>query len=288
MKLLAAIGAVAAVLVVLPLVMVLIAAGIVAPAVVAGVLCGPTTPAAEDLPSGGWRPPLTSRYRLTSPYGRRLHPVDHVWRLHTGQDLAGHPAGSAVVAAAGGTVAAAGWGGPYGNRVILSHGNQISTMYGHLARIDPRIRPGGVVAAGQRLGVEGSTGTATGIHLHFQIERSGRPVDPVRFMRDQGVRLDGRAVRGDARIRVSRSATVRGLDTDAGEGGIGFDLPKPGSAAAGLAAQSAAADPGPDREAVPGRRPRSTGFRGRCSPGSAWKKPGTAATTGPAPPAHKA
>jgi hypothetical protein len=166
---------------------------------------------------------------LTSPYGRRLHPVDHVWRLHTGQDLAATPAGSAVVAAAGGTVAAAGWAGPYGNRVILSHGDQISTLYGHLARIDPRIRPGGVVAAGQRLGVEGSTGTTTGIHLHFQIERSGRPVDPLRFLRDQGVRLDGRTVRGDARLPASRGATVRGVDTDAGEGGIGFDLPKPGT-----------------------------------------------------------
>ena len=287
MKLLAAIGAVAAVLVVLPLVMVLIAAGIVAPAVVAGVLCGPTTPAAEDLPSGGWRPPLTSRYRLTSPYGRRLHPVDHVWRLHTGQDLAGNPAGSAVVAAAGGTVTAAGWGGAYGNRVILSHGSQISTMYGHLARIDPRIRPGGAVAAGQRLGVEGSTGTATGIHLHFQIERYGRPVDPVRFMRDHGVRLDGRAVRGDARVRAPQRH------------GGGAGRPMPGRAGSGSTCPSRVrrgrthctirrCRSRPGSRNCTGTRPTGTGFRGRCSPGSAWKKPGTAATTRPAPPAHKA
>ena len=229
MKLLAAIGAVAAVLVVLPLVMVLIAAGIVAPAVVAGVLCGPTTPAAEDLPSGGWRPPLTSRYRLTSPYGRRFHPVYRQWRLHTGQDLAAIPAGSAVVAAGGGSVTAAGRGGAYGNRIIVDHGGGITSMYGHLARIDPRIRPGATVTTGQRLGVEGATGTATGIHLHFQIERDGTPIDPVRFMHDHGAPLNGRAVRSDAGVRAPVSTALAGLNTDAGEGGIGFDLPKPGS-----------------------------------------------------------
>jgi hypothetical protein len=85
--------------------------------------------------------------------------------------------------------------------------------------------------AGQRLGVEGSTGTATGIHLHYQIERGGQPINPVKFMRNHGAPLDGRAVPTPkaTTTRTDSTRTVAGLRTDAGEGGIGFDLPKPGT-----------------------------------------------------------
>jgi hypothetical protein len=95
---------------------------------------------------------------------------------------------------AAGTVTAAGDRGGYGNAVDVDHGAGIVSRYAHLARITPTIRPGTTVTAGQVLGVEGSTGTSTGNHLHFEILINGTPVDPVPFMADRGAPLDGRAV----------------------------------------------------------------------------------------------
>ena len=86
------------------------------------------------------------------------------------------------------------WDRDYGNIVSLRHGNRVVTRYGHLASIDPNIVPGAGVGIGQRIGIEGSTGTSTGLHLHFQVEVNRTPVNPVRFMADRGAPLDGKAI----------------------------------------------------------------------------------------------
>lgn len=110
--------------------------------------------------------------------------------------------------------------GGYGNAVDIDHGAGITSRYAHLARINPTIRPGATVTAGQVLGVEGSTGTSTGNHLHLEILINGDPVDPVPFMAERGAPLDGRAVAPTPhRRRPGRS------------GGIGFDLPPAGTPA---------------------------------------------------------
>ena len=178
--------------------------------------CATTVPV-----SGQWRPPFQQAYTRTSAFGMRFHPTKHVWKLHSGTDLASLPAPGPVVAAAAGTVTSAGLRGGYGNAVDIEHGGGLTSRYAHLARINPAIRPSAPVAVGQVLGTEGATGTVDGNHLHFEILRSGTPLDPVPFMADHGAPLDGRAVAPAA----SNSST---LPADV-EGGIGFALPRAGT-----------------------------------------------------------
>jgi len=140
--------------------------------------------------SGDWRVPFVdTSYLISSGFGMRFHPVRHVWALHNGVDLAAPQ--TTVVAASTGTITAAGWDTSFGNRVIIDHGHGVSTLYGHLAQIDPTIRIGLSVAIGQPLGIEGATGYATGIHLHFTITINGTDIDPVPFMLDHGAPLNG-------------------------------------------------------------------------------------------------
>ena len=140
---------------------------ILAPAAVTTIDCGSDVPGAA---TGEWRPPFQQRYALTSPFGRRFHPIYKEWRLHTGQDLSSLPDAGPVVAAAAGIVISADWDRNYGNIVSLRHGDGVVTRYGHLASIDRDIIPGARIGIGQRVGMEGSTGTSTGLHLHFQVE----------------------------------------------------------------------------------------------------------------------
>jgi len=100
--------------------------------------------------------------------------------FHTGLDY-GLPLGTAIDAAAGGTVVAAGWDTTgFGNRVIVDHGNGVRTLYGHLQKVE--VQPGDVVAAGQEIGLSGSTGNSSGPHLHFGVEKDGQWVDPTPYL----------------------------------------------------------------------------------------------------------
>src|SRR5215203_3851602 len=197
-----------------PLFIALIVAGIIAPAEVSTIDCRQHAPVAAGR---DWRPPFQQRYTLTSPFGRRYHPIYKRWRQHTGQDLVSLPGAGPVVAASSGTVISARAEPVYGNIITLRHGGGIRSRYGHLASIDPKIGPGAVVTIGQQLGVEGSTGTSTGLHLHFQVEINGTPVDPVPFMADRDAPLDGEAVAPSRDGTSPASRTIRG---DVPEGGV--------------------------------------------------------------------
>ncbi len=110
---------------------------------------------------------------VTSPFGVR-------WgRMHEGIDIAA-PVGTAIRAAAGGTVIHAGWLGGYGNLVIIDHGNGIATAYGHQSSV--AVGSGQAVAQGQTIGYVGSTGHSTGPHLHFEVRVNGAPVDPLGYL----------------------------------------------------------------------------------------------------------
>lgn len=113
---------------------------------------------------------------ITSRFGYRFHPVLRYRRLHTGVDI-GAGYGSPVYAAESGEVFHASWRGGYGKCIILLHGGEMSTLYGHLSQIN--VRPGQFVRRGQRIGAVGSTGMSTGPHLHFEVRRNGRPVNPL-------------------------------------------------------------------------------------------------------------
>lgn len=117
--------------------------------------------------------------RITSPFGYRQHPILGYRKLHTGMDF-GAPTGTPIYAADSGTVITAGWNGGYGNCVIIDHGGGISTLYGHASEL--YVAPGQTVQRGQPVAAVGSTGLSTGPHLHFEVRRSGEPVDPAPYI----------------------------------------------------------------------------------------------------------
>jgi murein DD-endopeptidase MepM/ murein hydrolase activator NlpD len=113
---------------------------------------------------------------ITSRFGSRYHPVLHRTRMHTGVDIgAGH--GSAIYAADGGEVIFAGYRNGYGNTVLVDHGGGVVTLYGHCSSLGVSV--GQSVRKGQVIARVGSTGLATGPHLHFEVRRNGTPVDPL-------------------------------------------------------------------------------------------------------------
>jgi murein DD-endopeptidase MepM/ murein hydrolase activator NlpD len=106
--------------------------------------------------------------RITSGFSlARFHPFLQTWRAHKGVDFAA-PSGTPVHAAASGKVTVAGWQGGYGKVVMLQHAGAYSTVYGHLSRFAPGVRPGSHVSQGDVIGYVGMTGWATGPHLHYE------------------------------------------------------------------------------------------------------------------------
>jgi murein DD-endopeptidase MepM/ murein hydrolase activator NlpD len=106
---------------------------------------------------------------------------------HTGIDF--HAASGTAVRAVGvGTVVQAGWGGAYGNQVVIRMADGMYTQYGHLSSIGVSV--GQTVVPGQQIGLSGATGNVTGAHLHFEARTSpdyGSDVDPVTYLRKHGV-----------------------------------------------------------------------------------------------------
>jgi murein DD-endopeptidase MepM/ murein hydrolase activator NlpD len=110
---------------------------------------------------------------LTSGFGPR-------WgRMHEGIDIAGG-SGTPIAAAATGTVISAGWSGGYGQLVVLDHGNGLSTAYAHLSSI--AVSAGQTVPQGSVVGGMGTTGSSTGVHLHFEVRVNGSAVDPLGYL----------------------------------------------------------------------------------------------------------
>ena len=114
--------------------------------------------------------------RMTSGFGNRFHPILGYVRFHDGVDLAAS-AGTPIVAAADGRVVGAGWRGGYGQQVQIAHPDGVQTLYGHMSRI--AAYAGELVHKGQVIGYVGSTGLSTGPHLHFEVTKNGRPVNPM-------------------------------------------------------------------------------------------------------------
>lgn len=103
-------------------------------------------------------------------------------RLHNGLDLA-NPGGGFVYAAGDGWVRFAGWRGGYGNVIEIDHGRGVRTLYAHLSEIDPDLREGSFVSAGEAVARMGMTGNATGVHLHYEVWIDGMLVDPLNYGR---------------------------------------------------------------------------------------------------------
>lgn len=117
--------------------------------------------------------------RLGSSFGNRVDPFNKHLAFHSGLDFSVR-SGTKVVAAAGGRVRSAQSHNGYGKLLEIDHGNGLVTRYAHLSRF--YVKAGDVVTPGQRVAAVGSTGRSTGPHLHFEVLRHGRFVDPQRFL----------------------------------------------------------------------------------------------------------
>ncbi len=124
------------------------------------------------------RSPL--RYRRISSYFSkgRYHPILKKYRPHHGIDYAA-PTGTPVESAGSGRVTFAGWKRGYGNFVTIKHNNSFETSYGHFSRIKKGIKKGVKVAQAQVIGYVGSTGISTGPHLHYEVRRGKKLINPL-------------------------------------------------------------------------------------------------------------
>ncbi len=108
---------------------------------------------------------------------------------HTGQDFI-VPTGTPVHAVSAGTVVTAGWGGAYGNQVVIQHSDGKYSQYAHMSSLKASV--GQTVTEGQEIGISGATGNVTGPHVHFEIRTTpdyGSDIDPVAYLRAHGVNL---------------------------------------------------------------------------------------------------
>lgn len=115
----------------------------------------------------------------SSGFGWRDDPIRHTRRFHSGTDYRGKP-GTPIVAAGDGVVTFAGRMGGYGNMVEIDHGGGVITRYAHMRKIETQ--KNATITAGERIGQVGSTGRATGPHLHFEVRLDGAPVSAITAM----------------------------------------------------------------------------------------------------------
>jgi murein DD-endopeptidase MepM/ murein hydrolase activator NlpD len=118
---------------------------------------------------------------ITSSFGWRRHPVTGVRALHSGVDI-GSPVGTVIRATADGEVTAAGWDGGYGLRVVIDHGYDIETLYGHCSKVEVKV--GQRVQRGDVIARVGDTGVSTGPHVHYEVRINGKPTDPAPYLPD--------------------------------------------------------------------------------------------------------
>jgi len=124
--------------------------------------------------------PAPGYFTVTSPFGMRLHPILKVQKMHTGIDLR-VPSKSKVVAANAGKVIMSGWYGGYGNVIMIDHGGEIVTLYGHNSSLV--VKNGSYVKKGQLIAYSGSTGNSTGPHVHFEVRVNGKYVNPMAWLK---------------------------------------------------------------------------------------------------------
>ena len=130
---------------------------------------------ARKLPFGNPSPESS----ITSRFGNRTDPFLGRLALHAGIDFRA-PTGTEVHSTGAGTVVVAGRNGGYGNMVEIDHGNGLTTRYAHLSRL--LVKVGDHVEAADPVGLSGTTGRSTGPHLHYEVRRGGKAIDPMRFL----------------------------------------------------------------------------------------------------------
>jgi murein DD-endopeptidase MepM/ murein hydrolase activator NlpD len=131
------------------------------------------SPTGRSMRKAFLRVPLNARVSSSFNLQRR-HPVLNVVRPHEGTDYAAPP-GTPIKAVGNGRIKFAGWKGGYGRTVVLSHGDNITTLYAHMSKLGKGIKNGGRVKQGETIGYVGSSGMVTGPHLHYEFRVNGAP-----------------------------------------------------------------------------------------------------------------
>ncbi|MFD3932407.1 peptidoglycan DD-metalloendopeptidase family protein [Streptomyces sp. NPDC058614] len=142
------------------------------------------TPATDTASSSGYTLPVEG-----ATVGTAYKTAGSMWSsgYHTGVDFV-VPTGTTIKSIAAGTVVSAGWGGAYGNQVVIQHADGQYSQYAHMSSLS--VSAGQTVTEGQQIGLSGATGNVTGPHLHFEIRTTpdyGSDVDPVAYLRAHGV-----------------------------------------------------------------------------------------------------
>ena len=119
--------------------------------------------------------PLSWRINVSSPFGARVDPIRHEWGEHQGVDFQA-PIGAIILSSASGVVEKVGWEGAYGNSVLINHGEGYATRYAHASEI--LVTPGMKVGRQMPIAKVGNSGRSTGSHLHFEILKDGKSVNP--------------------------------------------------------------------------------------------------------------
>jgi len=128
--------------------------------------------------------------RITSRFDpNRMHPVLNQVRAHRGVDY-GSPYGSPIYATADGVIKSSGVQSAYGNRVVIQHGQNISTLYAHMSKIEKGIKKGKRVSRGDVIGYVGNTGRVTGTHLHYEFLENGVHKDPLKVSLPESAPID--------------------------------------------------------------------------------------------------
>ena len=159
------------------------------------------------------RSPLNYR-RISSGFSRaRRHPVTRKVVPHHGVDFAAG-SGTPITATADGRVVSVGWDGPLGQAVRLRHGSEYVTVYGHMRSFARGIKTGVEVLQGQVIGYVGSTGRATGPHLHYTVLQHGRPINPMTIKNPSVDPLDDRMLPRLAESRRRYSPVLAAIRTE--------------------------------------------------------------------------
>lgn len=153
---------------------------------------------------------LTSRFTM-----RRKHPILGYTRPHMGVDY-GAPTGTPVKAVGDGVVTKRGWGGGYGNQVIVKHVAGLESMYSHLSGYARGLRQGQKVRQGQVIGFVGSTGLATGPHLDFRLRQNGNFINPTKAINPRGAPVSKKSRAEFEKVMAQELAYLKGRKSLAG------------------------------------------------------------------------
>src|SRR5215475_12660678 len=157
---------------------------------------------------GMFRLPVEGQH--TSGFGMRMHPIDHAERLHSGMDIAA-PTGTPVQAAAAGQVVFSGTQAGYGNVVVIQHAEGYSTLYAH--NTANLVSVGTPVSQGQPIATVGSTGRSTGPHLHFEVRKDGKQLDPAQFFAAGSTQKLAPAIDADSSSKIALKFLMASTDT---------------------------------------------------------------------------